>query len=75
MVPENFYKTSVLRKQRLLTDRIDNLMIIDELFLPIIVEKGTESKESAQVLRKLDLWFLILAFSYGESYLMIHPRF
>ena len=70
-MPENFYKTSILRKQRILRDRIDNLMIIDELFLPIIVEKGTESKESAQVLRKLDLWFLILAFSY----LMIHPRF
>ena len=61
-MPENFYKTSILRKQRILRDRIDDLVIFDELFLPVIVEKGTESKESAQVLKKLDLWFLILAF-------------
>ena len=51
-MPENFYKTSILRKQRILRDRIDDLVIIDELFLPITVKKGTESKEAAQVLRK-----------------------
>ena len=70
-MPDIFYKTSILRKKRILRDRIDDLVVICKFLWPIIVEKGTQTKESAQVLRKKDLWFSILAFSY----LMIHPRF
>ena len=70
-MPENFYKTTILRKKRILRDRTYDLVIIGQIFLPIIGEIGTKIKESAQVLTKLDLWFLSLTFSH----LMIHPRF
>ena len=70
-MPENFYKTIILRKKRILRDRIDYSVTIEQDSLSSIVDVSNKNKESAQKLKKLDLWFLALAFSH----LMIYPRF
>ena len=51
------YKRRLCVKKRIFRDRIGGLVIIGQVFIPIIVEIGTNFKEFAQVLRKLDLWF------------------
>ena len=75
-MPESFSKTTISREKRTLKDRVDFLVIIEQIFLPIINDIVTKNKESAQILKntilkKLDLWFLIFTYSH----LMIQPRF
>ena len=60
-MPENFFKTAILRKKRILRSKTYDLVIIGQFFLPIIGEIGTKIKESAQVLTKLDFWFLTVS--------------
>ena len=51
-------------KKKDLRDRVDDLVLIWKLFHAKIAEISTKSKESGKVLEKLDLLFLVWAFSY-----------
>ena len=64
MVPENSTRQCFFVKKKDLRDRVDDLVLIWKLFHGKIAEISIKSKESAQVLEKLDLWFLVWAFSY-----------
>ena len=63
-MPENSTRQCFFVKKKDLRDRIDDFVLIWKLFHGIIAEISTKSKESAEVLEKLDLWFLVWAFSY-----------
>ena len=71
-MPESFSKTTISREKRTLKDRVDFLVIIEQIFMPIIVDIVTKNKESAQILKKLDLWFLIFTYSHLMIQLLDH---
>ena len=64
MVPENSARQGFLVEKKDLRDSLSYLVLIWQLFHGKIAEISTKSKESAEVLEKLDLWFLVWAFSY-----------
>ena len=70
-VPGNFFRSTILREKRIFRDRIGNLVIIEQLILLIIIKLGTKNEKNGELVEKLDLWFLVWAFSYP----MVHPRF
>ena len=61
MVPENFRRISFFVKKRTSGDRMAVYLRYFAYFSRIFDNKSTKNLKSAEILRKLDLWFLSLA--------------
>ena len=61
MVPQNFHGISFFVKQRTSEDRMAVYLRYFAYFSRIFDNKSTKNLKSAEILRKLDLWFLSLA--------------